>query len=180
LLAKLTFTAAPLGYDDGAPDINVRHSEDHVTVSEAKNAAVHTEDEPLTLAEEKLVDSFTTMPQRIANSKSGSLNGHHDAMLQTQRRISSQSTRLEIVIEASDEEESLDVGQVASRTQDHVQRSGNPLQSWTLDTLLQDHYHCGTLLIWTSTLFPRITLTQAQPVVRSHEGTSARCAKAGR
>ncbi|KAG1765203.1 hypothetical protein EDD22DRAFT_968588 [Suillus occidentalis] len=117
---------APLGYDDGAPDINVRHSEDNVIVSEAKKAAVHTEDEPLTLVEEKLVDSFTTMPQRIVKSKSGSLNGHHDAMAQTQRRISSQSTRLEIVIEASDEGESLDVDHVESHTQDHVQRFRQP------------------------------------------------------
>lgn len=142
MLAKLTFTAAPLGYDDGAPDINV-HSEDNVTVSEAKNAAVHTEDEPLTLAEKKLVDSFTTMPQRIAKSKSGSLNGHHDAMLQTQRRISSQSTRLEIVIEASDEEESLDVGQVASRTEDHVQRFRQPSPIVDLG-----HPPAGPLSLW--------------------------------
>jgi hypothetical protein len=143
LLAKLTFTAGSLGYDDGAPDINLRHSEDNVTVSEARNAAVHTEDEPLTLAEEKLVDSFTTMPQRIVKSKSGSLNGHHDAMLQTQRRISSQSTRLEIVIEASDEEESLDIGQVESRTQDHVQRFRQPSAIMDLG-----HTPAGPLSLW--------------------------------
>jgi hypothetical protein len=143
LPAELTFTVAPLGYDDGAPDINLGHSEDNVTVSEAKKAVVHTEDEPLTLAEEKLVDSFTTMPQRIVKPKSRSLNTHHDAMLQIQRRISSQSARLEIVPEASNEEESQDVGQVESSTQDHVQRFKQPSAVMDLG-----HTPAGPLSLW--------------------------------
>ncbi|KAG2134555.1 uncharacterized protein EDB93DRAFT_839857 [Suillus bovinus] len=95
-----------------------------MTASESKKVAVHTEDEPLTLVGERIVDSFTPMPQRIVKPKTGSLNTHKDAILKIQRRISSQSTRLEIVPEASDEEEFLDVGQVESSTQDYVRCFG--------------------------------------------------------
>ncbi|KAG2356510.1 hypothetical protein BDR07DRAFT_440062 [Suillus spraguei] len=52
---------APLGYDENL-DVNLRHSEDDLTVAEAKKAAVRAEDEPLTLTEERLIDSFTPMP----------------------------------------------------------------------------------------------------------------------
>ncbi|KAG0703505.1 hypothetical protein DFH29DRAFT_442480 [Suillus ampliporus] len=65
------------------------------------------------------------MPQRIVKSK-GSLNAHQHTIPQTQRRISSQSTRLEIVPEVSYEEESLDAGRVESTTQDCVRRSRQP------------------------------------------------------
>lgn len=141
--AKLTFTVAPLGYDDENPDVNIRHSEDNMTVSDAKKVAVLTEDEPLTLAEERIVDSFTPMPQRIAKPKTGSLNAQKDVILKTQRRISSQSTRLEIVPEASDEEESLDVGQVESSAQDYVRRFRQ--RSAVMDL---GHTPAGPLSLW--------------------------------
>ncbi|KAG2338209.1 hypothetical protein BDR05DRAFT_726663 [Suillus weaverae] len=83
------------------------------------------------------------MPQRIVKPKSGSLNAHQDAILQTQRRISSQSTRLEIVPEASDEEESLDVGQVESSTQDYLRRFRQPSAVMDLG-----HTPAGPLSLW--------------------------------
>ncbi|KAG1839650.1 hypothetical protein DFJ58DRAFT_104742 [Suillus subalutaceus] len=101
------------------------------------------EDEPLTLAEEILVDSFTPMPQRIVKPKSGSLNAHQDATLQNQRRISSQSTRLEIVPEASDEEESLDIGQAESNTQAYVRRFSQPSAAMDLG-----HTPANPLSLW--------------------------------
>jgi hypothetical protein len=143
LPAKLTFTVAPLGYDYEDPDSSSRHSEDNVTVSEANKAAVHAADEPLTLDEERLMDSFTPVPQRIVKPKSGSLNAHQDVILWTQRRISSQSTRLEIVPEASDEEESLNVGQAESSTQDYVRRFRQPSAVMNLE-----HIPAGPLSLW--------------------------------
>ena len=97
-----------------------------VTVSEVQRAIL-TEDEPVTLTEGKHVDTFSPVPQRIVKFTSGSLIMHQDSRLQTQRRISSQSTRLDIIPEvSSDEEESLDEGDVESSTQDCLQHLRQP------------------------------------------------------
>lgn len=76
------------------------------------------------------------MPQRIVKSKFGSLNVHQDAILQTQRRISSQSTRLAIIPEVPDEEESLDEHGIECNTQSRLRQphaaidTPGPLSFW--------------------------------------------------